>query len=83
MKRVDGFLSRKAQATWPTALVYCEEASSVDPVDLVNRFAAGEPEEEWTMDRKGTATVGLGHSFNDAKQAVEAMAAAERASHRC
>ena len=63
MKRVDGYLSRKAQAAWPTAVVYCDE----------------EPQtQRWTLEREGVETVGLGSSFGAARGALYALIAAER-----
>jgi hypothetical protein len=64
MKRIDGYLSRKAQQMFPKALVFCEN---------------GGPVEVWTMEWAGTPTVGLGGCFNAAKQAVDALISAERA----
>ena len=68
--RVDGFLSNKAQQVWPTALVYCEEANG---------------KETWKLDKQGgpspdgfSAQVGLGGSFHDAKQALQAIMKSER-----
>lgn len=63
MKRIDGFLSRKAQAHWPGALVYCE--------DLGNG-------ETWTLERAGLDTIGLGSNFGHAQQALWALIAAEK-----
>lgn len=58
MKRLDGFLSRKAQTLYPDALVYCE--------DLGNG-------EVWTLERRDRDPLGLGRSFGNASQAVQAM----------
>lgn len=78
MKRVDPFLSRKAQAVWPTALVLCEETGErVGPGDrLVS--------ERWTIERRKEGgqdleTLDLGPSFRDARQALDALLAATRA----
>lgn len=64
MKRIDGYLARKAQNIYPDALVYCDE---------------GGTEEVWTLERPGQPAIGLGHSFHDATQAVAAMTRAKQA----
>ena len=63
-KRLDGYLTRKAQAVFPTALVYCDEAG---------------PLQVWTLERAGEETIGMGSSFNAAHQAVVALVKAEKA----
>lgn len=63
MKRVDGFLSRKAQAVWPCALVYCDEQTP----------------QVWMLVRPTVEDVGLGASFHDAKQALDAIMNAAKA----
>lgn len=64
MKRLDGYLSRKAQAVFRDALVYCDESG---------------PVQVWTMERPNTPTIGLGKSFRSAHGAIVAMVKAERA----
>ncbi len=63
-RRLDGYLCRKIQAVHPDALVYCDESG---------------PVEVWTLERAGAEPLGLGGSFNDAKQAIDALVKAERA----
>ncbi len=64
MKRLDGYLTRKAQAVFPTATVYCDEAG---------------PVQVWTLERGGAETIGLGGSFRSAHGAVVALVKAEKA----
>ena len=64
MKRLDGYLSRKAQAAFPDALVYCDEAG---------------PVQVWTLERSKVDTIQIGNSFRSAHQAIVAMVKAERA----
>lgn len=66
-RRIDGYLSRKVQAVHADGLVYVEE---------------GGPVEIWTLERPGVAPLRLGGSFGAAKQAVAAMATADRASRK-
>ncbi len=62
MRRLDGYLSRKAQAIYPDALVYCDSSG---------------PVEVWTLERPGVEALGLGSCFNGAKQAIDALAKAK------
>jgi len=63
-RRADGYLSRKAQAAWPKALVYC---------------ATNSVRENWTLERPELdQPIGLGDSFGAARQAVTALLQADR-----
>ncbi len=80
-KRIDGFLSRKAQTVWPAALVICYETLE-DRQDggrdglpqigaiIVQRWELERPA---TEDRQALEPVGLGDSFHAAKQSLEAL----------
>lgn len=57
-RRLDGFLSRKAQKNSPGAMVYC---------------AGEKPHETWTIERAGYEPLGIGKSFHEAHQAVMAL----------
>lgn len=62
MRSIHGYLSRRAQARWPGALVSHED------------------ERDWRLERPdGQEPLGLGDSFHEAHQAVQALLAAERA----
>lgn len=64
MKKVDGYLSRKAQAGWATAIVWKEEAEG----NGVDRFI---------LERHGIQDVLLGNVFREAKAGLEALLASE------
>ena len=64
MKRLDAYLTRKAQAVFPTALVYCDE---------------GGPVQVWTLERDGQPPLGLGPDFRAAHGAVVALVKVEKA----
>jgi hypothetical protein len=61
---IDGFLSRKAQAVFPDALVVKRMDGST---------------ESWLLQRKAQPDLGLGDSFHNARQALYALLKAERA----
>lgn len=63
MKRLDGFLSRKAQAILPRALVLCDSSG---PVEI------------WVLVAPGHESLDIGSSFRAAKAAIEALAAANK-----
>lgn len=56
MKRVDAYLSNKAQAFWPTAIVYCATGP--------------EGERKYLLERREGETLDLGEKFGDAKWAL-------------
>ena len=59
MKRVDAYLSRKAQAFWPTAVVYCETGED---------GAA-----KYLLERREGETLELGREFGEAKAGLFAL----------
>ena len=64
MRRVDGYLSRKAQAHWREAIVHCDVDSN----------------ERWELSRgRMIAPIALGDSFGAAQGALAALIAAKRA----
>lgn len=63
-RRLDGYLSRKIQVIYPSALVYVD---------------ANGPVEVWTLEIKGEPFLDLGGSFGLARQAILAMLAAHKA----
>jgi hypothetical protein len=67
MKSINAYLSRKAQAVEPGALVYCED-----------REEDGGRWEEWTLELAGEV-VGLGENFGEAKAGVLAWVKSRRA----
>lgn len=62
-RRIDAYLSRRAQETFPDALVYC---------------ATENQHEVWTLEKEGGA-IGLGRSFGEAKAGILAMEKAKKA----
>ena len=64
MRRIDGYLSRKAQDIEPTALVWCDEFDT---------------EQEWSLESEVFDPVGLGDSFGMARQALTAWMHSQRA----
>jgi len=56
MRRVDGYLSRKAQAFWPTALVYCETGPGGTA--------------RYLLERREGETLDLGANFGEAKAGI-------------
>ena len=64
MRRLDSYLSRRAQTMFPKALVFCEE---------------GGPVEVWSLEWAGQPTISIGRNFRDAKNGVDALVAAEKA----
>lgn len=67
MKRIDGYLTRKAQAVFPTATVFCDEAG---------------PVQVWTLERAGADPLGLGPSFRAAHGAIIGLVKAEKAKNQ-
>jgi hypothetical protein len=65
MRKVDGYLSLQAQATWPTAIVWKEEAEG----NGVDRFL---------LERQDEETVLLGNVFKEARAGLDALLASER-----
>jgi hypothetical protein len=59
MKRVDAYLSGKAQAFWPTALVYCETGPDGSM--------------KYLLERREGETLDLGAQFGEAKAALLAV----------
>ncbi len=58
MRRIDEYLTRKARGisdAYFDAVVYCDD---------------GGPVEVWTLERVGTAAIGLGGSFATARRAI-------------
>lgn len=75
MRQVDVYLTRKAQAVWPTAMVFKEE---IPPRDDVG------PRVHFALQRKDEALVDLGGPFGLARQALYALRnAARQSSERC
>lgn len=73
-KRIDGFLSRKAQAVWPAAVVICYEDLIVNRPSIgAVRVQRWEIERPATDDRQALEPIGLGDSFHAAKQSLEAL----------
>lgn len=70
MREVDGYLSRKAQTTWPGALVSKIETGNGEAWEL---------ERPATTDRAALEAVRLGTTFGAARQAIDALIAAELA----
>ena len=70
MKSINAYLSRKAQAVEPGALVYCEELEE-----------DGARWEEWTLeiDADKHTAIGLGENFGEAKAGVLAWVKSRRA----
>lgn len=64
LDHIDGYLSGKAQAVWPGALVFKRELP--------------EGGETWILRRSGHEDIGLGDRFQAAKMAVAALIKAER-----
>jgi len=64
MRKVDGYLSGQAQAAWPTAIVWKEEAEG----DGVDRFI---------LERYGKDDVLLGNMFREARAGLQALLASE------
>lgn len=57
MRRIDGYLSRRMQSVWPSALVYEDDAGEW----VLERPSHPEPQ------------LGLGDSYGLAKQAIDAL----------
>ncbi len=67
MRRIDAYLSRKAQAVggaFAAAMVYCNDDG---------------PVEVWTLERHGAPPIGLGSNFGAACRAIQALKAAKKA----
>lgn len=64
MKRVDDYLSRKAQQVHPDVVVYCD---------------GPEGAQVWTYERAGQEPLGLGATFQGAKAAIAALGFVQRA----
>lgn len=77
MRKIDAYLSRKAQAEWPTALVWKEEPSSVT-VPLNGNGDAGSCE-RFILERDGHEAIILGHQFKEARAGLETLLASARA----
>jgi hypothetical protein len=73
MRRVNGYLSRKAQGTWPGSLVYTTEAGADE-----SEGPETERKREWILERPGLELLGLGESFQRAQDALTALLTAER-----
>lgn len=65
-RRIDGYLSNKAQQVDPRAIVACESDG---------------PQEQWLLEIAGRDPVGLGSNFSEARRAILALLRAERASN--
>jgi hypothetical protein len=75
MRKIDAYLSRKAQAEWPTALVWKEEPSSATiPVN-----GNGDAGERFILEREGYEDIILGHPFKEARAGLETLLASARA----
>lgn len=70
MKKVDAFLSRKAQEMWPTAIVWKEEASSSNLRLDGNTKSHGQV---FILQREGNPDIILGQQFQQAKAQLEAL----------
>jgi hypothetical protein len=75
MRKIDAYLSRKAQAQWPTAVVWKEEASSATLRLNGNGKEGGQV---FILEREGYDSIILGHDFGEAKAGLEALVASER-----
>ncbi len=64
MRKVDAFLSRKAQAVWPTAVVFKEEIPAEGALGPRIRFV---------LERRGQESLDLGGPFGVARQALYAL----------
>lgn len=76
MRKVDAFLSRKAQEMWPTAIVWKEEASSAT---LRLDGSGNSHAQVFILQRAGNADVILGQQFPQAKAQLEALIQVEYA----
>jgi hypothetical protein len=65
VKKVDGYLSRKAQAAWPTAIIWKEQAE-------------GNGVDRYILERQGEVDVLLGNVFGEAKAGLDALLASAR-----
>jgi hypothetical protein len=77
MRKIDAYLSRKAQAEWPTALVWKEEPSSA--TIPVNGNGNGDAGERFILERDGHDAIILGHQFKEARAGLETLLASARA----
>jgi hypothetical protein len=79
MRKIDAYLSRKAQAEWPTALVWKEEPSSATiPVNGTGNGDASSGE-RFILEREGFEDIILGHPFREARAGLETLLASARA----
>lgn len=74
MRKIDAYLSRKAQAEWPTAIVWKEEASSA----TLRLNGDGNSGHQFILERQGHQDIILGHNFGEAKAGLDALLASER-----
>ena len=74
MRKIDAYLSRKAQAEWPTAIVWKEEPSS--PAVPINGNGSCE---RFILERDGYDAIILGHQFKEARAGLESLLASSRA----
>lgn len=68
MRKVDAYLSRKAQAVWPTAIVWKDEPNGNG--DVVKWL--------FILEREGFEDILLGNQFPEARSGLEALLASER-----
>lgn len=75
MRKIDAFLSRKAQEDWPTAIVWKEEASSA--MLRLNGNGKGDGN-VYILEREDHDDIILGHNFGEARAGLEAYLASAR-----
>ena len=76
MRKIDAFLSRKAQEMWPTAVVWKEEVSSAN---LQLDGGANSHGQVFILQIEGNSDVILGQQFQQAKAKLEALLKRESA----
>jgi hypothetical protein len=68
MRKIDAYLSRKAQMVWPTAIIWKEETLSTALRPDVNSHG-----QVFILQREGTADVILGKQFRQVKDNLEEL----------
>lgn len=66
MRKVDAFLSRLAQAQWPTAIIWFEPSE-------------GNGSDRYILQRHGVDDILLGHQFKEVRVSLEVLINSEQA----
>lgn len=78
MRKIDAYLSRKAQAEWPTAIVWKEEPSAVINMDNIGNGNGNGSCERFILERDGYEDIILGNQFKEARAGLDALLASAR-----